>query len=72
MPEHGTYLGNPLLKSAHVAQDWTEEGLTLDIEDTEGENTRKNTKLLDDQSPIEGLNKKDDFTSAIDLLNVPA
>ncbi len=25
MPEHGTYLGNPLLKSAHVPQDWTEE-----------------------------------------------
>ena len=25
MPEHGTYLGNPLLKSAYVHQDWTEE-----------------------------------------------
>ena len=25
MPEHGTYLGNTLLKSAHVPQDWTEE-----------------------------------------------
>ena len=25
MTEHGTYLGNPLLKSAHVPQDWTEE-----------------------------------------------
>ena len=25
MPEHGTYLGNPLLKSAHVPQDWSEE-----------------------------------------------
>ena len=32
MPEHGTYLGNPLLKSAHVPQDWTEEqvGETLE------------------------------------------
>ena len=25
MPEHGTYLGNPLLKSAHVPQDWSEK-----------------------------------------------
>ncbi len=25
MPEHGTYLGNPLLKAAHIQQDWTEE-----------------------------------------------
>ena len=25
MTEHGTYLGNPLLKSAHVPQDWSEE-----------------------------------------------
>ena len=25
MQEHGTYLGNPLLKSAYVHQDWTEE-----------------------------------------------
>jgi len=25
MSEHGTYLGNPLLKSAYVHQDWTEE-----------------------------------------------
>ena len=25
MPEHGTYLGNPLLKAAYVDQDWTEE-----------------------------------------------
>ncbi len=25
MPEHGTYLGNPLLKSAYVHQDWTEK-----------------------------------------------
>jgi hypothetical protein len=25
MPESKTYLGNPLLKSAHVPQDWTEE-----------------------------------------------
>ena len=25
MTEHGTYLGNPLLKSAYIQQDWTEE-----------------------------------------------
>ena len=25
MPEHGTYLGNPLLKGAYIQQDWTEE-----------------------------------------------
>ena len=25
MTEHGTYLGNPLLKSAYVHQDWSEE-----------------------------------------------
>ena len=25
MPEHGTYLGNPLLKAAYVDQDWSEE-----------------------------------------------
>ena len=25
MPEHGTYLGNPLLKSAYVPQDFSEE-----------------------------------------------
>ena len=25
MPEHGTYLGNPLLKAAYIQQDWTEE-----------------------------------------------
>ena len=33
MPEHGTYLGNPLLKSAHVPQDWSEEqvGDTFDV-----------------------------------------
>ena len=24
MPEHGTYLGNPLLKAAYVDQDWSE------------------------------------------------
>ena len=25
MTEHGTYLGNPLLKAAYVDQDWSEE-----------------------------------------------